>query len=168
MASICVLSSRSPRIPMVSGYYITDPFKHHSRISEGNLVEYTPSSSTDSPQSWDLIRRWLSQCTQDHGRCNLASPQSWAPTRLLDVGTFEDDLVRLLDRAETLPLSNKPYATLSHCWGTTPLIRTTQSNILEHRREIRHHYLPPTFKDAIKIARTLSIRYLWIDSLCII
>jgi hypothetical protein len=153
---------------MVSGYYITDPFEHHSRISEGNLVEYTPSSSTDSPQSWDLIRRWLSQCTQDHGRCNLASPQSWAPTRLLDVGTFEDDLVRLLDRAETLPLSNKPYATLSHCWGTTPLIRTTQSNILEHRREIRHHYLPPTFKDAIKIARTLSIRYLWIDSLCII
>ena len=153
---------------MVSGYYITDPFKHHSRISEGNLVEYTPSSSTDSPQSWDLIRRWLSQCTQDHGRCNLASPKSWAPTRLLDVGTFEDDLVRLLDRAETLPLSNKPYATLSHCWGTTPLIRTTQSNILEHRREIPHHYLPPTFKDAIKIARTLSIRYLWIDSLCII
>ncbi|CAN9330819.1 unnamed protein product [Alternaria alternata] len=136
--------------------------------SNGNLVEYTPSSSTDSPQSWDLIRRWLSQCTQDHGRCNLASPQPWAPTRLLDVGTFEDDLVRLLDRAETLPLSNKPYATLSHCWGTTPLIRTTQSNILEHRREIRHHYLPPTFKDAIKIARTLSIRYLWIDSLCII
>lgn len=168
MASICVLSSRWLRIPTVSGYYITGPSSCRSQTSEGNLVEYMPSSSTDSPQSWDLIARWLSQCTRDHGRCNAATLRSWVPTRLLDIGTFQDDLIRLLDRDETPPLSSKPYATLSHCWGKTPLIRTTQLNILDYRREIPHHNLPPTFKDAIRVARTLSIRYLWIDSLCII
>jgi hypothetical protein len=87
---------------------------------------------------------------------------------LLDIGTSEDDLIRLLDRDETHILFNKPYATLSHCWGRTPLITTIKQNILEHQHEIPHHDLPPTFKDAIKIARKLSIRYLWIDSLCIV
>src|SRR5207248_2982479 len=28
--------------------------------------------------------------------------------------------------------------------------------------------LPPTFRDAIAVTRTLRVRYLWIDSLCII
>jgi hypothetical protein len=87
---------------------------------------------------------------------------------LLDIGTSEDNLIRLLDRDKTLLLANKPYATLSHCWGRTLLIKTTQGNILEHQHEISRQHLPSTFKDAIKIARNLSICYLWIDSLCIL
>jgi hypothetical protein len=36
------------------------------------------------------------------------------------------------------------------------------------QKEIPHCHLTKTFQDAIAIARSLGIAYLWIDSLCII
>ncbi|EKG19210.1 Heterokaryon incompatibility [Macrophomina phaseolina MS6] len=60
------------------------------------------------------------------------------------------------------------YAALSHCWGGIVPIRTLQSNLKDHQSSIPLSTLPPTFRDAITIARSLNIPYLWIDSLCII
>ncbi|KAF2806681.1 HET-domain-containing protein [Mytilinidion resinicola] len=135
--------------------------------SVGNQSGYTPSSTTDSPQSWELIGQWLKQCTENHDRCNAPIPELWAPTRLLDIGTPGDKYVRLVERDESLFLK-QPYATLSHCWGTTQLTCTTSCNIKRHRHGISWTELPKSFKDAIRIARSLSLRYLWIDSLCIV
>jgi hypothetical protein len=137
------------------------------------VIRYAPSSSTDSPQSWELIGRWLNQCIHKHDRCSRASLEPWIPTRLLDIGNSEDSLVRLLDCDETRLLSKLSYATLSHCWGNpattgSNLIKTTTRNLRSHQHEIPRERLPPTFKDAIKVARNFQIRYLWIDSLCII
>lgn len=42
------------------------------------------------------------------------------------------------------------------------------SNLKERTREILFASLPLTFRDAVKITRHLKVRYLWIDSLCII
>lgn len=131
-----------------------------------NQSGYTPSSSTDSPAAWELISQWLKQCTENHSRCNAPIPEPWAPTRLLDIGTPESEFVRLVE-SESLTLK-QPYATLSHCWGNTLIIRTTLATITEFRDCISHELLPKTFNDAIRIARSLHLRYLWIDSLCII
>ena len=60
------------------------------------------------------------------------------------------------------------YVTLSHCWGTNPIIRTTQANIEEHRRGISWDTLPQTFRDALHVALSHNCRFLWIDSLCIV
>jgi len=38
----------------------------------------------------------------------------------------------------------------------------------ERRKKIDFSSLPRTFQDAIKVTRSLTIRYIWIDSLCII
>jgi hypothetical protein len=43
-----------------------------------------------------------------------------------------------------------------------------RGNIRAHKSEISTSKLPLTFQHAVEIARHLSIRYLWIDSLCII
>jgi hypothetical protein len=98
----------------------------------------------------------------------MAAKEPWVPTRLLDIGTSEDSPVRLLDRDETRLLSKQSYATLSHCWGSMNLIKTISSNLRSHQQEIPRGNLPLTFKHAIKIAKNLCLRYLWIDSLCII
>jgi len=66
---------------------------------------------------------------------------------------------------------------LSHRWGSdTP--RTLRENIEAHYDEIPYNILSQTFKDAITFLRKFSrwhetahgepIRYIWIDSLCII
>ncbi|KAF2687503.1 HET-domain-containing protein [Lentithecium fluviatile CBS 122367] len=137
------------------------------KASVGDHCRYIPSSSTDSAQSWELISQWLNRCAQNHGRCNAPIPKPWGPTRLLDIGTVDDGDVRLVTQAEGLS-SKQPYATLSHCWGIALPIRTTVSNIDDHRKGIHYMELPNTFRDAVNIVRALNLRYMWIDALCIV
>lgn len=64
------------------------------------------------------------------------------------------------------------YVTLSHCWGTRPTMRLTAASQSKFELRITFHGLPKTFKEAIIATRNLptdfNIRYIWIDSLCII
>ncbi|KAG4441080.1 hypothetical protein IFR05_003434 [Cadophora sp. M221] len=61
------------------------------------------------------------------------------------------------------------YAALSHRWGkSTEVSSTTKQNIQSRFNGIAYSDLCGTFQDAIIVARQLRIRYLWIDSLCII
>lgn len=60
------------------------------------------------------------------------------------------------------------YIALSHCWGTEQNFTTTKATRDARMKEIAWNELPKTYRDAIKVARKLHIRYVWIDSLCII
>lgn len=62
------------------------------------------------------------------------------------------------------------WIALSHCWGDAwnrPL-QTTQANIWSHLEGIDLKRMPKTFQDAVVVAKAMGIRYLWIDSLCIV
>ena len=48
------------------------------------------------------------------------------------------------------------------------MLQTTAATLQQHRRSIPWAPLPDTFKEAIMFTYRLGIRYLWIDSLCII
>jgi hypothetical protein len=48
------------------------------------------------------------------------------------------------------------------------MFQTTQENIHTRLQSIQFDQLPKTFQDAVEITRELKVRYLWIDSLCII
>ncbi|KAK1705715.1 heterokaryon incompatibility protein-domain-containing protein, partial [Colletotrichum lupini] len=86
------------------------------------------------------------------------------PTRLLDLGSPGSDEVRL---STSVPTHEK-YATLSHCWGKSQILTLRRANMKSFRAGIRVETLPKTFRDTISILRKLGLRYLWIDSLCII
>ncbi|KAK3899850.1 heterokaryon incompatibility protein-domain-containing protein [Staphylotrichum tortipilum] len=47
-------------------------------------------------------------------------------------------------------------------------IETTRRTLERHKEGIAIGQLPQTFQDTIQIARTLGVRYVWIDPLCII
>lgn len=57
--------------------------------------------------------------------------------------------------------------TLSYRWSSLPTLTLTSWNIEEFRQGGSVCNLPKTFRDAIVVAHRFSIRYLWIDSLCI-
>lgn len=66
------------------------------------------------------------------------------------------------------------YVTLSHRWGDPakghripPKLTRDNNKDAKLRRGIEVSSLPKTFRDAVLITRTLGLRYLWIDSLCI-
>jgi hypothetical protein len=60
------------------------------------------------------------------------------------------------------------YTTLSHCWGKIPIHRLLIANLEAMKAEIDPVQLTKSFRDAVEITRRMQIRYLWIDSLCIV
>jgi hypothetical protein len=60
------------------------------------------------------------------------------------------------------------YICLSYCWGGTIDIRLTKDRYESYTRGIAWATLPQGYRDAIHLTRKLGVRYIWIDSLCII
>jgi hypothetical protein len=119
-------------------------------------------SHANSEACYKLIENWIQDCTSRHASC-ASTKDSRLPTRVIDVGQAGD-----IPKLYVTCNENAPYIALSHCWGSFQIITTTK-NTLENRKEgIEWTDLSKTFQDAITITRKLGVRYLWIDSLCII
>ena len=117
------------------------------------------------------MRQWLSECDQNHVKCKsiIAGAQEASctlPTRLLDIGNNVSSRIQLVDSKEVS--GEIKYVSLSHCWGTSRKMCLLQDNMRLCKQVIHFDDLPRTFRDAIVLCRILGVRYLWIDSLCII
>ena len=60
------------------------------------------------------------------------------------------------------------YVALSHCWGKSKPFTTTKSTLPQRMSGFQLSEIPKTFSHAIFTTHLLGIRYLWIDSLCIV
>ncbi|OCL10071.1 HET-domain-containing protein, partial [Glonium stellatum] len=130
---------------------------------QSGLGNNVPGNLGD-PVLMDLASKWLRTCLREHRKCAAAQDPLWYPKRLLDLSATKSRLI--LTAEEKL---EGGYATLSHCWGKDPSFHVlTADNVLQMQVEIHSVVLPATFRDAITVCRRLNIRYLWIDSLCIL
>lgn len=121
-----------------------------------------------SPMHYAILKHWLQDCNESHD-CILPSDSLSLPTRLMDVGSPPfSTTVRLY---ETQAGEKGIYVALSYPWGD-PLVhkpfRTETRNLEAHKAGISILDLPQTMQDAISVTRELGLRYLWIDSLCIV
>ncbi|SPO01872.1 uncharacterized protein DNG_04545 [Cephalotrichum gorgonifer] len=110
-----------------------------------------------------LAKTWLDRYRAEHKGCKDES-QPWYPTRLLDLEPG-GRTIKLVITANVLPTG--PYMTLSHRWSDERYTKLESSTIGQLQKRIEVLHLPKSFQDAIRIARHLGVRYLWIDSLCI-
>lgn len=118
------------------------------------------------------ITKWIDDCNRNHPKCIKAAKTAWVPTRLLDLQFGDGSSIRLVKTREEGITG--PYVTLSHCWGPPKegnLFLTLQGE-LEHKYKMHGIKIldlkSTNFVQAISLARHLGIRYIWIDSLCII
>lgn len=110
---------------------------------------------------------WYDNCVENHERCKVTQlGPLYYPTRLLDIGDEHDSGVELIITA-TSNLEGS-YLTLSHRWGDGHMYTLTMAELRNFQAGIPLANLPRIFRDAVKIARHLRVRDLWIDSLCII
>jgi hypothetical protein len=116
-----------------------------------------------SDESVARARDWLRRCQETHPRCQQAAGSA-LPTRLLRIEGNLVFLNELKDYEELHP----PYAALSYCWGSSKTIKTTSRTIHARRKGIFIDYLPKTLADAVIVAKSLEIEYIWIDALCIV
>jgi len=139
-----------------------DPAAWHGEIRGRPL----PRTAGDSDEDFELAKRWLNDCLCSHDYCQKATTQETRlPTRVLDIGPVDGSEQPYL--LETRGMHGS-YIALSHCWGGQVPLTTTSNTISQRKLCISLTSLPKTFRDAVLISRRLGVRYLWIDSLCII
>lgn len=127
--------------------------------------------STNSLASFETARFWLQDCLSNHAECAspyhaVSTQKRTLPTRLIDLGGSQPIQPRIR-LGSTLP-QNTHYITLSHCWGSRKFMTLLESSAETFQRRIPVHKLSKTFRDAMEVSKRLGVRYIWIDSLCII
>jgi hypothetical protein len=134
-----------------------------------------PAPSWDPSDMLPKASIWLRSCITHHTSCRDLNPNhdplARLPRRLLDL-SHETNVV-IADVAEWMSLGIatdeelSDYCALSYQWGEGShncTLSTSFSTLLE----VSFDTLPQTFKDAVIVARSLGVRFLWIDALCII
>ena len=167
------------------------PFKAISR-------KKTLSRRLDDPECFHKLRKWLSDCLEEHIGCRQpdATWTQWATDIIFDIFSHLANQVglRLIRRpSPNAPLPTRvidvgclgqdetcrlyitngrhdTYVALSHCWGDPGLVPQDDISavISVPRGNPTYHDCRRTFVDAIRTTREIDVRYLWIDALCII
>ncbi|CAM1505091.1 Fc.00g107280.m01.CDS01 [Cosmosporella sp. VM-42] len=126
---------------------------------------YTLDAVDEYSDCWTFAIHWAA----DRLRTCTCPPlhrgvDAFTPLRLVKVGLQGEDPCLV----EGMPPGTS-YCALSYCWGDSEgNLRTTSANLQEHLRRINITKAPKTLLDALAVCKQLCIRYIWIDSLCIV
>ena len=122
-----------------------------------------PTNSYNCREAYDLVRRWLGECSTYHGFCpkDVYVP---LPTRVIDIG----DATRGPTLYIPTPGTRGRYLALSYCWGKSQPVKLTEARLKTSPVSFPLGTLPRTLRDAIIIASHLGFQYIWIDALCIV
>tara|TARA_R110002003_G_scaffold184_10_gene14454 strand:+ start:11404 stop:12522 length:1119 start_codon:yes stop_codon:yes gene_type:complete len=116
------------------------------------------------------VKQWMKSCEEWHGsKCGEGSDglEKELPSTSFSIIDVENLCI-------VSPSKPCRYITLSYTWGSNGenSFLALQKNIAELRAprglEKHMHSLPTTIQDAIAFTKALDVRYLWVDSLCII
>ena len=126
--------------------------------------DFRETTSIGDARVLDLGRRWFRHCVQNHPGCGY-NQQDYLPTRLVDMSPgLGNGLIRIIKPTSKIPGG---YVTLSHRWSsTTPKLTEDLANVYSCSLSLTK--LPGLFKDVVEVARIHNVRYLWVDSLCIV
>ncbi|KAF8884199.1 heterokaryon incompatibility protein-domain-containing protein [Gymnopilus junonius] len=126
---------------------------------------------------FSMVRNWLNICKIQHGSAcdetKMMDHQIKDPAK--DISHFR--LIDVVDNCVIPAPHNAKYVALSYVWGKidpTTILRSLLNNYkqLEKAGALlvpkNHDIIPITIRDAIQVVRELNLRYLWVDSLCII
>lgn len=120
--------------------------------------------------SFEQMKQWLHDCDIFHQDCGIGIDRERLPelpklpTRVIDVGSLDSEEARLIISQSEYG----KYTTLSHRWGGNGLVALTKATLESLKSGFCPRDMPQTFQDAITVTRQLGLRYLWIDTFCII
>jgi len=118
-----------------------------------------------------MLKTWLQNCLSHPKCCQTMSGGKRINARRAPLPTRCVEVLATGFRLRETGSKVGSYITLSHRWTTeADLCRTTADNIRSRRRKNADwsRGLPKTFLDTFNLARLLRVRYVWVDSLCII
>ncbi|KAK8005781.1 hypothetical protein PG990_011818 [Apiospora arundinis] len=152
---------RAEQFSMMLGY-TGDKFVHPAARKVSPAVAL---GKTGSPGSLQPMKTWLDNCAGSHQSCK--APAYGLPHRLVELSKDArgETVFRLVQGLQ----GQEAYACLSHQWvKSTENCRTTKQTLVSHLKQIPTKKLTTTFREAGEVTLYLGLKYLWIDSLCII
>jgi len=133
-------------------------------------VDGLPSPKALCQDNISFITNAINQCYTSHS-CSAQYSTDFVPTRLLDLRATPYDTPMLVITS-TCPDTITKYAALSYCWGPDEdsklQLKTSASTLRDRMKGIPVASMSPVMRDSVEVCRALSIRHLWIDSVCII
>ncbi|KAI0723615.1 HET-domain-containing protein [Earliella scabrosa] len=141
-----------------STYYVsTDP----DDAAAGVIVAKTRLLQLNSPSACSMANNCIMDCIRNHQRCPPPHSAN-LPTRVIDCLDPKKPKLHIGEGDKA------PYLALSYVRGKTQSLTTTTDNLSAHLAGIDTAQLPRTIRDAIETAHAYGVRYLWVDSLCIL
>ena len=130
--------------------YIAAKFTKQSALSEATLEQ---------------ARKWLSSCHSSQGphRSCPRWQKPFVPTRLIEILEIDRIRLHISDPGEQLR-----WAALSYYWGGGQPLTSTKSGLISLMQTIPFGSTSKSLQDAVLVTYKLGIRYLWVDSMCII
>jgi hypothetical protein len=142
---------------------------------DGSWLAMTPLQNQPDKAFWCRVssptvptarlRGWLDLCESEHGpfcpSTIFPAPTGSVTTYMVDVS---DMCLRLCDTASV------QYAALSYVWGDGSMLKLRKSCLEEFCTPdaFQRQRPPRTISEAIDVTASLGLRYLWVDSLCIV
>ncbi|KAI1297049.1 heterokaryon incompatibility protein-domain-containing protein [Xylaria venustula] len=160
---------KSPSFPQrYRGFVIEQYQKIRPYLSTNALKAHRGWNS----QTCQMLKTWVHNCCELHPKCQVlntwrTSGSVYQPKRLVDIGAVGETMWRLILREDDKEVLI-PYVTISHRWSTGQQLKLVAQNVQLYTKGQSLDLLPPMFQDAIEVAKSLGIRYLWADCLCII
>lgn len=136
-------------------------------------AEYCVRPIREEGADFDMVKRWMALCRLHHGKACRKNPLLRELKR--SAPAAEVPHFRVVDvemNCLVKPGAGDRYAALSYVWGRGTFFRTLRSTVdfLEKPGaliEVRDQ-IPQTLQDAMEVTRRIGLRYLWVDSLCIV
>ncbi|KAI0877238.1 HET-domain-containing protein [Hypoxylon argillaceum] len=114
------------------------------------------------------IKAILQLCLTSHPQCQQSRSRV-LPTRLLQIRKNNGEANFQVQLITTTAGHTGEYAALSYCWGGPQPLQLTKSTIQDFLQQpIERGALPLGLSDAVEVAYSLELEYLWVDALCII
>ncbi|CAH0003415.1 unnamed protein product [Clonostachys byssicola] len=157
-----------------------------TQLPSSDIQLGTPHLPADgSIHQIELFKEWIRTCEESHNhsgsspgtqlmmsnisnRISTTSQLVDPPTRVIDVRGGIGDKIRLILGKD---MQSPVFFALSHRWGDKDehqVGRTLPCNVKDRFNGINLVELPRNFQEAIMLTKAMGVRYLWIDSLCII
>lgn len=170
---ICTEEERINRSLRVSAELWPHPFNEFNRLTI--LADDVPDGQqlffgrriAEKRIDVKLVKKWMKLCQRWHGEnCQqLSTPLKWEfPSNFRVLDTW--------DRCVVQAPSACRYLALSYVWGVVEVFKLATKNLdeLQAAGGLKKVWpnLPNTIRDAITLTSSLSIRYIWVDSLCIV
>ncbi|KAL2019684.1 hypothetical protein VTK56DRAFT_9303 [Thermocarpiscus australiensis] len=122
-------------------------------------------TALDSKLDSSRVTQWIDKCTRTHRNCVLDQAHGIPGLELLR-------LIDVVDNCLFETTGSARYVALSYVWGAVPNLRLTKANRPHLMRPGAFRdvpgLLPRTIRDAMSLVRRLNLRYLWVDSLCLL